>query len=239
MSYIYIPKGKALEYGELALNLYNGCSHKCRYCYAPSACQKKLEEFHNPRPRVIDYRLLQREIDKLSGHSVFMCFTCDPYLHLETELNITRNMIQRLHDAGIKAVILTKAGSRSAKDFDLLSLRPELSQYGATLTFLNDKDSLEWEPGAALPADRIATLKKAHDLGISTWASLEPVIDPVQSLEIIRQTHEFIDLFKVGRWNHDKRADLIDWKGFGTKAVDLLETFKKPYYIKADLKKYL
>jgi len=236
MPYIYTPKGKALEYGELALNLYNGCSHKCRYCYAPSATQKTLDVFHNPKPRNIDYRLLQREIDKLSGHSVFMCFTCDPYLELETELNITRNMIQRLHEAGIKAVILTKAGSRSAKDFDLQSLRPELSQYGATLTFLNDKDSLEWEPGAALPADRIATLKKAHDLGISTWASLEPVIDPAQSLEIIRQTHEFIDLFKVGRWNHDKRADLIDWKDFGTKAVNLLETLKKPYYIKADLK---
>jgi DNA repair photolyase len=239
MPYIYTPKGKALEYGELALNLYNGCSHKCRYCYAPSALQKTREVFHNPKIRTIDYRLLNKELPAHKGKSVFMCFTCDPYQHLETELNITRNMIQRLHDAGIKSVILTKAGSRSSKDFDLLSASPELSQYGATLTFLNDKDSLEWEPGAALPADRIATLKKAHDLGISTWASLEPVIDPVQSLEIIRQTHEFIDLFKVGRWNHDKRADLIDWEDFGMKAVDLLEALKKPYYIKADLKKYL
>ena len=90
-----------------------------------------------------------------------------------------------------------------------------------------------------LALNRINTLKKAHGLGISTWASLEPVIDPVQSLEIIRQTHEFVDLFKVGRWNHDKRADLIDWKAFGTQAINLLESLKKPYYIKADLKKYL
>ena len=31
MSIIYEPRGKAREYSELAVNLYTGCSHGCRY----------------------------------------------------------------------------------------------------------------------------------------------------------------------------------------------------------------
>ena len=34
MKVIYEPKGRAKEYAELAVNLYNGCSHGCEYCYA-------------------------------------------------------------------------------------------------------------------------------------------------------------------------------------------------------------
>ena len=37
MSIIYKPKGKALEYSELAANLYRGCGHACTYCFAPKA----------------------------------------------------------------------------------------------------------------------------------------------------------------------------------------------------------
>ena len=32
--------------------------------------------------------------------------------------------------------------------------------------------------------------------------SLEPVINPAWSLEIIRQTHEFVDHYKAGTLNH-------------------------------------
>ena len=30
---IYRPKGEALENAPYGLNIYGGCSHKCRYCY--------------------------------------------------------------------------------------------------------------------------------------------------------------------------------------------------------------
>lgn len=31
---IYEPRGAAREYAELALNVYEGCTHQCAYCYA-------------------------------------------------------------------------------------------------------------------------------------------------------------------------------------------------------------
>jgi DNA repair photolyase len=90
-----------------------------------------------------------------------------------------------------------------------------------------------------LPTERIKALQEAHSLGIHTWASLEPVIDPDQSLELIRQTKDFVDEYKIGRWNHDPRADRIDWKTFAEEAVELCREFGKRYYVKKDLAIFL
>ena len=99
--------------------------------------------------------------------------------------------------------------------------------------------SSEWEVNAPLPNDRIETLKFAHGLGIETWVSLEPVVIPSETLEIINLTHDFVDFYKVGTLNYDSLAKTIDWKEFGLNAIKLLEKYNKKYYIKDDLKKYL
>ena len=76
-------------------------------------------------------------------------------------------------------------------------------------------------------------------MAIQTWASLEPVIDPVQSLQIIRETKDFVDEYKIGRWNHDPRADRIDWKAFGEETIELCRMLGKKFYIKKDLAVFL
>ena len=238
MAYIYQPRGPAREYSDWAFNLYKGCSHGCKYCYAPDATHTDRETFLKPQKRAVDWRVLNREMQNIPrGKSVFLCFTCDPYQPLEESEQVTRRAIQLLHNAGLGVIVLTKGGNRSGRDFSLLAERPDLSQYGATLTFISDADSSKWEPGAACPSHRLSMLKKAHDFGIPTWASLEPVIDPIQSLELIQVAAPFVDLFKVGKWNHDARANAIDWPAFGREAIALFESLKKPFYIKADLNK--
>ncbi len=60
MSVVYEPKGMAWEYAALAANLYRGCSHACRFCYAPSVLRKSgtsVEAFRTdvqPRPDIIE-----------------------------------------------------------------------------------------------------------------------------------------------------------------------------------------
>ena len=106
---------------------------------------------------------------------------------------------------------------------------------------------MTWEPGAALPGDRIVTIEAFHDAGIETWVSLEPVLDPDTALQIIRRTHEFVDLYKVGKLNYENTlpghlrslVDHIDWRAFGIAAVDLLRSLGKSYYVKKDLAAFL
>jgi hypothetical protein len=90
-----------------------------------------------------------------------------------------------------------------------------------------------------MPSDRIVTIREFHAAGIPTWVSLEPVLDPAAALAIIRLTHSSVDLFKVGRWNYDARAEAIDWAKFASDAVALLESLGKRYYIKRDLACFL
>jgi len=235
---IYTPKGKALEYAPLAVNLYDGCQHGCTYCYAPNVLHKDKTQFIDakPRPNIIQ-RLIQESTKHLQGNKgpVLLCFTCDPYMPLEETYGLTRQAITILHNHGFPVSILTKAGKLAQRDFDLLT--PQ-DYFGQTLTFV-DGESLNWEPGAALPKDRLKNLEIAHAMGIPTWVSLEPVINPAQSLELIKLTHEYVDVFKVGKWNHDPRAQLIDWADYGAKAVVLLQKLGKSYYLKKDLTEYM
>jgi DNA repair photolyase len=237
MSVIYEPRGRAAEYSLLACNLFSGCLHRCSYCYAPQTLHVTSEQFHTrvkPRPGILTK--LRREAVKLqdTDRRVLLCFTCDPYPPEDIEQGTTRQAIKILRQSNITFQILTKAGMRAGRDFDLYDT---FDAFASTLTFIDEKQSIEYEPKAALPAERIEALKLAHEAGITTWASLEPVLDVRQSLELIRQTYKFVDLFKIGKLNY--RASSIDWRQFGIKTLELCREYGKAYYIKNDLAKYL
>jgi len=120
---------------------------------------------------------------------------------------------------------------------DIFKAWPESRiKVGATLTFNSDDLSREWEPGAATPADRVDTLRQLHNAGVETWASIEPVIVPSESLAIIKASLPYCDAYKVGRWNHDERSNAIDWTAFGKAAVDMIRAAGKRLYVKHDLR---
>ena len=238
-SVIYRPAGRAGEYSHRALNLYEGCGHRCKYCYVARMPQWRDRDFFSFTPQVradVIARLL-KDAKQLEGTNerVLMCFSCDPYQPLEEESNIAGNVISILRQYDIPLQILTKGGMRAAKDFDLYG---QHDAFATTLTFVNETKSRECEPFAATIGDRIKAIKLAKQKGIPTWVSLEPVINPAWALEIIRQTHPFVDHYKIGPLNHSP-AGVIDWRLFGVKAIELLREYGKSYYIKDDLVKYL
>lgn len=133
----------------------------------------------------------------------------------------TRSVLRTFRAYDHRFLILTKGGMLAAKDFDLY--RPN-DAFGVTLTFDNDADSRHWEPEAALPADRIASLKEAHRRNIRTWVSMEPVIYPEQTMHLTEMTNEFVDCFWVGKLNHyPVREAKIDWPRFRAEAEALLQ----------------
>ena len=228
---IYKPKGAAGEYGDLALNIYTGCNHGCTYCFAPSILRKSTAQFSNVEPRSDIYGSVKRQLlrEEMTGQLIHLCFTCDPYpANIDTK--ITRAIIRLIKYSGNNIQILTKGGNRASRDFDLLDAN---DSFGVTVT---SYDSFSCEPDAAPTEERLDTLREAKALGIKTWVSCEPVVDPDFVCHLIKSA-DYIDTFKIGKLNH--RRSEIDWKSFGATCIALCERYGRSYYIKADLLKYL
>lgn len=239
-NFIYAPAGQAGEYATLATNPYRGCGTRCAYCYVPNVLKMPRAEFDagaTPRPGFLDnLRKDARKYQAAGIHSqVMLSFTTDPFNG--TCQVLTRPAIEILKDHGLAFCTLTKGGSRAIPYLDLF--RPERDAFASTLTSLDNQFSLRWEPRAALPKDRMNTLKRFHEAGIFTWVSLEPVLDVAATLQIINETHSYVDFFKIGRINYSGLTKTIDWKDFTLKVIELCARLDVKHYLKADLQPYM
>lgn len=235
MSLIYTPKGKAREYSPLALNVYSGgCDHGCKYCYCSGIMRGAWGT--TPKPRSLNG--LARE-SCAANQQILLSFIADPYCAADVKHGLTRNALKVLSSSKCSVAILTKGGTRCLRDIDVFSSWPDgRIKVGATLTFSDPVKSSDWEPGAATPENRIEALRRLHSAGVKTWASIEPVIDPEESLSVIKSSLPYVDAYKVGRWNHDQRSSAINWLEFGKAAVEIIRSAGKMVYVKDDLRRY-
>ena len=225
MKPIYEPKGAAKEYGDYALNIYTGCPHRCYYCFAPSVLRREREKFHSdvrPRENVVEETRKQLEREQITGKLIHLCFTCDPY-PTGYDTTTTREIIKVLKEHGNHVQILTKGtGSR---DFDLLDGE---DWYGVTL------DGQIRQPEVGIQ-HRYIDLIHAHQRGIRTWVSFEPVVDAEGVLRDIKDVSGYVDRVKIGKLNYHPSD--IDWKWFGFEAEALCRRLGLDYYIKDGLRK--
>ena len=239
MNVIYEPRGRAREYSELACNLYRGCTHGCIYCYAPSCMHTTEAKWHGesePRPNVLQN--LEKDAAKLKGdrRRVLFCFLCDPYQPIEREQRLTRQALTIMEKYKLLSQVLTKGNTQLIAE-DLELIKKSHTHLGITLSFVDDQMRKIWEPKASSIQSRIDILKEAHKMGIYTWVSLEPVIDPAQALEVIYTVHKHVDFWKIGKLNHMKDyEETIDWAKFLVNVENLLSKLKSRYYIKHDLR---
>jgi DNA repair photolyase len=190
--------------------------------------RRDREKFHSdvrPRENIIEETRRQLEREGITGKLIHLCFTCDPY-PTGYDTTTTREIIKLLKEYGNHVQILTKGdGSR---DFDLLDGN---DWYGITVSGGMTDDV---EPGAMMTPFRLLRLWNAHDLGIKTWVSFEPVIDANNVLGIIRDFAGVFDKVKIGKLNYHPSE--IDWKKFGRDAEALCKQHGLNYYIKDSLR---
>lgn len=221
MKPIYEPKGKAKEYGDYALNVYTGCPHRCYYCFAPNVLHKDREQFHScvePRKDIVEETRKQLEREHITGKLIHLCFTCDPY-PTGYDTMPTREIIKLLKEHGNHVQILTKGDGK--RDFNLLDGE---DWYGVTIDGTGGKKDYF----------RIFDLSAAHERGIKTWVSFEPVIQPMSVFASLRTVSEFVDKVKIGKLNYYPIE--INWKEFGNKAESLCQELGLNYYIKDSLR---
>jgi DNA repair photolyase len=235
MNAIYQPKGAALEYSPLACNLWLTCSHGCKYCYVPATLHKRPEAFFVEAPeRKGILAALEKDCKRLDGdvRPVLLCFCCDPYQPHDAGRRITREALKILEKYHMNVNVLTKGGMRAARDFDIL--KRNKWKFGTTIHLCRPQSKGEWEPGSAELGSRIDAISYAHGIGIYTWVSVEPVVDPEQALEVIDKIKHVVDFWKIGKLNHHKEQEMkIDWSKFIREVRLLLKG--KPHYIKTDL----
>jgi len=237
MRAIYEPRGAAQEYAPLAVNLYRGCSHGCRYCYASACLRMRREDFARPAPRVGVLDALEKDAAKLDAGAgpVLLCFTCDPYQPLEAQCLITRLALTILERAGARIRILTKGAELAMRDLDLFAEYDV--EVGVTLAWLGDKRRAEWEPHASTVAQRLELLRAAKGRGCRTWVSVEPVIDANEALGMLRRVAPdgVVDRWALGKLNHQRRLEArVDWARYLGRAREILEG--QNVYIKRDLR---
>jgi DNA repair photolyase len=209
---IYNPSGKAGEYSYWACNFYVGCSNGCEYCYCKKGILagvmgqdipqlKKCFKNKDHALEIFRKELLQNR-HELKKHGLFFSFTTDPFL-TETK-QITKEAIEICIYWDVPVKILTKradminefiiTGNEIAKEGGYFTNSDKIA-IGFTLT---GHDELEL--GASTNQERIEAMKKLHDAGFKTFASLEPIIDIDSTYEMIKRLsiRKCCDLYKIG-----------------------------------------
>lgn len=222
MGAIYQPKGKAGEYAKYACNFYNGCSNDCAYCYCKRGILARtlggdtptLKKCFKDEEHALEVfeKDVQRNLKELQKHGLFFTFTSDPFLQQTTLLTQQAALICLINDVPVK--FLTKRTDWHIDEFlkeieengTIWNYEPKkhLFAFGFTLTGIDNE-----EPNASTNEERIEAMRKLHDAGFKTWASIEPIIDINISLDMIRKTKGFCSLYKVGLMS-GKKYDKLD-----------------------------
>lgn len=241
ISTIYIPSGRAKEYGDYALNIFNGCPHFCDYCFAPNVIKKTKQDFHNcVEPRKDIVAETKKYLDKhteIKGKHIHLCFTCDPFpTNYSKYFNVTEDIIKIIHESGNYVQILTK-GRISNNAVDMLTKNDIV---GITISCC-DSVALKVEPNAILPSERLQMLREIKEIvGCKTFISCEPVLEDWIIYDLIK-TADCVDQFKIGKLNYHKLQEWdlqdINWKKFGIECETLCKKYNRNYYIKESLRK--
>ena len=200
---IYEPSGKAAEYSNWACNLYNGCPHSCTYCFNDHnimagtlggnivSLKKSLVDTETAFKIFVSELTRHRETIIKDG-GLHLNFVSDPCLPETIELNF--RCMDEAQSQGVFCKVLTKRADwlHHPAVQNALSHKGLIS-VGFTLT---GRDDLE--PGASSNMERVHAMAELHNAGISTWASIEPVIDPALSFAMIVETFGFCDHYKIG-----------------------------------------
>jgi DNA repair photolyase len=250
---IYQPAGKAQEYAQWACNFYVGCSNGCTYCYLKKGIGKDVLGGEKPTLKkcfkdeenaleVFEKELLQN-IDELHKHGLFFSFTTDPMLP-ET-IMLIRNSVWLCLKNHVPVKILTKNASVAIKysivynAFDNMLMN--FQGYDRKIAFgftLTGHDELE--PGASTNAERIEAMKKLHEIGFKTFASIEPIIDFESSFRMIYHTQHFCDLYKIGLASGQKvnREYYEMLRSFNLQVVNLFAGTNVKVYWKESIRKH-
>ena len=175
-----------------SVNPYRGCEHGCVYCFArPSHAWLNLSpglDFETQliaRPGIAV--VLERELRARAyvPQVIAVGTNTDPYQPIEARRRVMREVVEVLAAFRHPLAITTK-GTLIERDIDLLApmAAQGLLRVGVSVTTLDTDLSRKMEPRAALPARRLAVIRRLSEAGIPVRAMLAPVIPGLTDHEL-------------------------------------------------------
>ncbi len=169
-------------------NLYIGCTHSCKYCYA-KFIKRFTEHSKDEWGSFVDYKencvdVLKKEINKLPANkTVLLGSITDSYQPIEKKLLLTRKCLEVFLNYDTQISILTKS-NLVLRDIDILKY---FSNCTVGVSFgISSKDiSKKLEPNSASIQERVKTLYELKKLGITTYAFIGPIIPHISCLDDI------------------------------------------------------
>ena len=160
------------------MNVYRGCTHGCIYCDSRSHCYRMDHTFENIEVKENAAQILDHQLSKRRHRCmIYTGAMCDPYLHIEEELNVTRmcNEVISKHQFGL--CIQTKS-NRILRDIDLLEEINEKSRcvVELTITTFDEKLCKIIEPNVCTSYERYLVLKECQRRHIPTVVWITPLI---------------------------------------------------------------
>ena len=166
------------------INVYRGCSHSCRYCFA-----RPTHEYlgfnigadfdHKIVVKINAVERLRAELadPRWAGEPVAMGTNTDPYQRAEAKYRLTRGVLEALAERSNPFSILTKS-PLVVRDLDVITRAAERSEVSVYFS-IGTLDERVWrltEPGAPHPRRRIDAMTAFAKAGVRTGALVAPIL---------------------------------------------------------------
>lgn len=103
---MHFVEAKGILSAQNGMNLYRGCTHGCIYCDSRSKCYQFTHPFEDIEvkenaPRLLEKALRSRRKKCMIGTGAM----CDPYMHCEEELGLTRRCLEIIDRYGFGVAV--------------------------------------------------------------------------------------------------------------------------------------
>lgn len=186
---MHFVKAKGILSAQNGMNIYRGCTHGCIYCDSRSKCYQMSHAFTDIEvkenaPQLLEAALRSKRKKCMIGTGAM----CDPYMHCEEQLGLTRKCIELIDEYGFGLAIQTKS-DRILRDLDLLKSINQKSKcvVQMTLTTYDEELCKILEPNVCTTKRRFEVLQILKENGIPTVVWMTPI------LPFINDTRENIE----------------------------------------------
>ena len=164
------------SYKGLTINPYQGCSHRCAYCYATYEWSPEFYDkvyFKNNAPEILDKQLAAWKSDTVDP--VMIASATDAYQPAELRFELTRKCVQVLQRYNVPYYVFTKSAIIE-RDLEIHRQYRHNCFVVWSITTCNEKIRRIVEPGTP-PASRIfQAIKKFTDAGVCCGVNIDPIL---------------------------------------------------------------